>query len=85
MDKPEKSMKSRSGTRSSGKYKSGDLSNRYPLLRRCSFEPRCLAQLAKHSLGDPRKTCFIPDGRWITETHQNGKKLVFKEFILNMD
>ena len=75
----------RSGTRTSGKYKTGLVSNRYRLHQKAVFTAQCLASLMRHHFQDPKKVKWVPDGRWIIETRANGTKLIFTDFVCSFD
>ena len=57
---------------------------RKPLILKSTFTDACIAELAKHFL-NPREQRFVPDGRWVVETRQNGKFLTFTSFLVSFD
>ena len=66
----------------SGKHKRGV--DRHPLLQRSDFTPQCLAKLKAKDF-EPKKMGWLPDGRWVVETLDNGRKLKFTDFLVSFD
>ena len=82
---PTHKIKQEMKKRKSGKAKNRPTGvERKPLILKSTFTDACIAELAKHFL-NPREQRFVPDGRWVVETRQNGKFLTFTSFLVSFD
>ena len=71
--------------RASGKAKNRPKGvERKPLILKSTFTPECLSERARHHF-DPPAQRFVPDGRWVVDTHANGQRLVFRKCLVSFD
>ena len=71
--------------RASGKSKNRPKGvERRPLINKSEFTEECLSDLARHHF-DPPHQRFIPDGRWMCETFNNGARVKWTRFLVSFD
>ena len=83
--KKKRSKFNKDGTkRASGFYKTGEYSNRYNFLSRCTFSSKALARL-KRVLDWSPSLKWMPDGRWVIVSREGGRRLIVEDFLTSFD